>query len=267
MIGRESDAGSRSGLTQAFDKEVGRFAETLVKPRCRHQFERRQACRHRHGIARQRASLVDGAERRQALHDVAPAAERADRHAAADDLSECGQVGANVVQGLGAAAGDAKSGHDFIENQQRAGTIAFLAQSLEEARSGQHAVHVAGDRLHDHAGDLLADLAECFAHLVRIVVSERDRVLRERLRHTRRGRHAEGQCARAGLDQQRVGVTVVAALELHDGLAPREAARQADRAHRRFGARAHESDQFDRRYEFDDAFGEFGFELGGRAEG
>jgi hypothetical protein len=66
---------------------------------------------------------------------------------------------------LRAAEGDAKSGHDFVEDQQRAGAIAFAAQRLEEAGRGRHAVHVAGDRLDDHAGDLLADLAERLAHL------------------------------------------------------------------------------------------------------
>ena len=110
------------------------------------------------GIAGQRARLVDRTERRELLHDVATAAEGADRHAAADDLAERGEIGPHAVELLSAAERDAKSGHDLVEDQHRAGAIAFAAQGFQETRSRRNAVHVAGNRLDDHAGDLLADL-------------------------------------------------------------------------------------------------------------
>src|SRR5690606_40904046 len=55
------------------------------------------------------------------------------------------------------------------------------------------------------------------------------------------------QQAGAGLHQQAVGVTVVAALELDDGIAPGEAAREPDGAHRGLGARADQTHHLDRR--------------------
>ena len=82
---------------------------------------------------------------------------------------------------------------------------------------------------------------------------ERQRVRGELRRHAGRGRHAERQRARAGLDQQRVGVAVIAAFELHDLVAAGEAARQPDRAHGRFGAGAHHAHQLDRRHQLADA--------------
>ena len=79
---------------------------------------------------------------------------------------------------------------------------------------------------------------EGLLELREVVVLEHQRVLHHLGRHAGAGRVAEGGQARAGLDQQRVGMAVVAALELDDLAAAGGAARQADRAHRRLGARA-----------------------------
>ena len=68
------------------------------------------------------------------------------------------------------------------------------------------------------------------------------------------------------LREQRVRVPVVAALELHDEVAPGEASRQADRAHRRFGPARDEPDHLDRRHRGRDPFGELDLALGRRAE-
>ena len=52
--------------------------------------------------------------------------------------------------------------------------------------------------------------------LLDVVVRQHQRVLHHLGRHAGAGRVAEGGQPRAGLDQQRVGVAVVAALELDD---------------------------------------------------
>ena len=52
-------------------------------------------------------------------------------------------------------------------------------------------------------------------------------------------------------------MAVVAPSKLHDEIAAREAASQADGAHRRFGAARHEPHHFDGRHGLDDEFGEF----------
>ncbi len=116
--------------------------------------------------------MINGPERREPLHDVAPSAERSHRHAAADDLAERGEIGPHAVQGLGAAERNAKTGHHFVEYQHRARAVALLAQALKEAGSGWNAVHIAGHRFNDDAGDLIADLAESLAHSGGVVVVE-----------------------------------------------------------------------------------------------
>ena len=60
---------------------------------------------------------------------------------------------------------------------------------------------------------------------------------------------------------------MIAAFELHDGLAAGKAAREANRAHRGFGAGTDEADQLDGGHEFDHTPGELRFESGRRAEG
>ena len=74
--------------------------------------------------------------------------------------------------------------------------------------------------------------------------------------HARRVGDAERQRARPGLHEQEVGVAVVAALELQDRRAPGEAARHADRRHRRLGAARHRAHHLDRRIERDERLGE-----------
>ena len=145
-------------------------ASRAWKPGAGEALERREARRHRDRIAGQRARLVDGPERRDAFHDVAPAAECADRHAAADDLAERREVRLDAVALLCAAERDAEAGHHLVEDQHGAVLRALLAQRLEETGHRRDAVHVAGDRLDDHAGDVGADLGEGRAHLRGVVV-------------------------------------------------------------------------------------------------
>ena len=96
---------------------------------------------------------------------------------------------------------------------------------------------------------------------------EGDGVLGEAGRHPRGAGHAQGKRAGAGLDQQRVGVAVVAALELHDLVAVRVTAGEADGAHGGFGARVDHAHHVHVRHDLADAVGELRLELGRRAEG
>ena len=67
--------------------------------------------------------------------------------------------------------------------------------------------------------------------------------------HARARRHAERQRAGAGLHEERVGVAVIAALELDDLVALRVRPRHAHGAHRRFGAGADEAHALERRHQ------------------
>ena len=92
----------------------------VVEARRLDQLERGQPGRHRQRVARQRAGLVHGAQRRQAGHDVAPAAKGRRRHAAADDLAQAGHVRRDAVVRLRAAQRHAEAGHHLVEDQHGA---------------------------------------------------------------------------------------------------------------------------------------------------
>ena len=154
--GDEGDASGIGAVLQALQHTAGVGAQFVMEAGAADQAQRGQARGHRQWIARQGAGLVDRAKRRDVLHDGALAAKAADRHAAADDLAERRQVRSHAVVGLGAAEGDAETGHHFVEDQHHAIRVTQGAQAFEEAWCRGNAVHVAGDRLDDDAGDLLA---------------------------------------------------------------------------------------------------------------
>ena len=74
------------------------------------------------------------------------------------------------------------------------------------------------------------------ADLLDVVVVEHQRLRRDLRRDSGRRGITEGECARARFHQQEIAVPVIAAFELHDLGAAGKPTRQADRAHRRFGA-------------------------------
>ena len=231
------------------------------------ELERRQSRSHRHRISRERACLVDGPERRNLFHDVAPAAEGAHRQPATDHLAERREIRRDAEARLSPTEGDAESGHYLVEHEQRAAARAVLAQRLEKPGPRQHQVHVSRHRFDDHRGDFLAAAAKGFFDLRAVVVVEHQRVRGGLRRDAGRTRVAEGERARARLDEQRIGVTVVAAFELDDQVAPGEPARQAQRAHRRFRTGRHQPHEFDRRHERAEHLGHLDFGFGRCAEG
>src|SRR5215212_1093093 len=87
---------------------------------------------------------------------LAPTAERRRRQPAADDLAQAGEVGADGQALLRTAVRDAEPGDHLVQHEQRAGAVADRAQPLEEPGLRGHHAHVAGHRLDDHAGQVVA---------------------------------------------------------------------------------------------------------------
>jgi hypothetical protein len=108
---------------------------------------------------------------------------------------------------------------------------AQLARGAQELGTAPHQVHVAGDRFHDDRGNLRPVLAERVLQLLAVVVTEHHRLAGNVGRHAGRTGVTERERAGAGLDQQTVGVPVVAAFEFDDPVPPGGPARQPDGAH------------------------------------
>ena len=132
-------------------------------------------------------------------------------------------------------------------------------QRLDED-AGAHEVHVAGDGPIITQAMSLPGRAKASSSCCTLLYSSTSVCCTTSAAH-RRWWVAEGGQARAGLDQQRVGVAVVAALELDDLAAARGAARQADGAHAGLGARADQAHHVHGRMA-EDFLGQFDLALG-----
>ena len=114
-------------------------------------------------------------------------------------------------------------------------TIAFVAELLEKIFARKIQTGIGWDRLEDDRGDRFRILAKRGAHGGDVVKRNRNRKRGKFRRHARAIGPAVGERAAAGLDEQRVDVAVVAALELDDLVAPDESTRETQTGHGGFG--------------------------------
>ena len=258
------------------------------------QFEGAQAGDRGQGVARERARLVDGAQGGQQVHDVRAPGDGRQGHAAAHDLAEGHQVGhpvgtlhagrineAGTVAARGRAvdppghgleappAGgvNAEAGEDLVENHERAVRGAQPADLAVPPGVGRDRAHVGGGTLEDNGGDTVTHLLEARAQDLNIVVGQDDRLGGDGLGDTGRTGQATRSDARPGGGEQTVGMAVVIAGEFHDKVTPGGAARQADRRHRRLGARGHEADTLREGHALAHGAGQQRLSFGGCAEG
>jgi hypothetical protein len=186
----------------------------------REVFERPEPGRHRHRVARQRAGLVDRPGRRDQVHDVGAAAVGADRQAAADDLAEAGQVRPHAEDRLRAAGRRAEARDHLVEDEQDA----VASHSVRAAPARKPGAGGTTPMLPAIGSTMTAAIWRRRrlerARPTRGRCSARAACRRHRRRHAGARRHAERRRARSGLDEEGVGVAVIAPLELDDAVAP-----------------------------------------------
>ena len=102
----------------------------VVEARLRYAGHRRQPGGDGDGVAVVRAAVLAVAGRHQPVHDVVPAAEDAQRDAAADRLAQRTQVGRDAQVFLRPAGAHAEGAEHFVEDQQHA---AFSRQFADAA--------------------------------------------------------------------------------------------------------------------------------------
>ena len=267
--------GRRDHLSDGLGAGGHRGVDGVVGP-----LERGQAGRRGQRVPRERARLVDGAVRRQQVHDLRPPADGGQRHPAAHDLPEGHQVwhpggalapfgarpggGCDVgaLRSSGAGGGEdrqvrgpaieglqappagrahAEASEDLIEDHERAVLGGDAADRGVEAGRRWHDPHVGRGALGDDCGDLGAALGEAGLQGGDVVIGQDDGLGGHRRGYAGAARQAAGGQARAGRREQAVTVPVVAAGELHHQVAARGAAGQAHGRHRRLGAGGHEA--------------------------
>ena len=181
-------------------------------------------------------------------HHLGSAPEGADRDPASDALREAEEVRLHAEVLEGPTPGQDDAGLHLVEDQDDAVLGGELADPLEVAGLRRHDADVELDGLDDDRRDLVVVGLEDRGEDLRLV-ERRDHRLRDprardpgagrdRLRLLDRSHRLPG---RLDADEHVVVVAVVAALELDDLLAAGVAAGDADRVHRRFGARVAEA--------------------------
>src|SRR5690606_16494573 len=97
---------------------------------------------HGERISAEGSGVINGAFGGEVIHDFATSAKSSDWESAADDFAHGGEVGDDFFAFLNAAGGDAESGHDFVENQERAFAGADFAELLEVVFDGENEADV-----------------------------------------------------------------------------------------------------------------------------
>ena len=222
--------------------------------------------RHGQRISGERACLVHRAKRCDQVHDLRGTTIGAHWQAAADNLSHRGQVGLDGIEFLRAAKGEAETRHDLVEDQKRAVVRSDRSHRFQIAARGGNASHVADHRLDDHAGNLLFEFLKGLFERVGVVVGQRQGELGEFFGNSSGPRNAERGHTGTSFHEQGVGVSVIAALELHDVLALGAGAGQSNCGHGRFRPGTDEADFLHMRERREHEFGEVGFRRRGRSE-
>ena len=131
-----------------------------------------------------------------------------------------------------------QSGLDLVEDQHDVVRVAQCANAGEITRVGQDDAEVFDDRLHDHAGDVLAVGGQHAFHLAEVVIGHAVNFagldIEGHLRN-RVVRRTDLVDARLDRHRQAVVAAVVAAFDLHDGLLAGVGACGAHRVPRRLG--------------------------------
>ncbi len=142
--------------------------------------------------------------------------------------------GSDAEYRLRSAGSGAEAGDHLVEHQEDAVLAAAISQAREEPVGWWDDADVARDRLDDDRRNRRGLGRDEGIHRGEIVVTGEQRVGCDRSGNAGAGWNTERHGSRPGLHEKRIRVTVVAALELDDAIAPRESASQPDRAHRCF---------------------------------
>ena len=239
VIRGQPDAERSRALAQAFDEASGHLRQAAVKPVLADDLQGGQPGRHRNRVARERTGLIHGSVRSDMVHDLAAAAECADRHAATDDLAEDGSGPGAPRRVPGRRR--ARPGNPVITSSNTSTAPCSSQHSRSDSRNPgtggtQFMFPATGSTI--TAAIRSPNRAKRLARALRVVESQRQRVLGKPRGNAGRGRHAEGERTRTRLDEQRVRMPVVAAFELHDCIPSGESPGEPDGAQRSLGARA-----------------------------
>ncbi len=243
------DAGAADGcrhpgpqpVAQAIEAGIGRGVELS---------QAGEPGRHGHRVGGEGAAMGDGGLARshvEHVHDRAPAGDRADRQAAADDLAQGDEVGLQPPQRVGAAMGQAEA-DDLVQDEHDAEPPRRLAQRLHIALAGADHADPRRQRVEQQPGDAVAVGLEDADGGLGVVEGDHHGVADHGIGgaagifHPGRRALAPVRRLRVEADLHMVVAAVVGALDLGDRRPAGIGARRLDRAQHRLAAAVGEAD-------------------------
>ena len=214
--------------TEFFHTVVGRFVEHV---QCR------SACGHGQWIARERAGLIDRAERREFLHDFGSRTVGTHGQAATDDFAKRRDVGGDTAQVAIAPLFETEPADDLIEHQKRSVGVAKLAKTVQKFWALHQEAVVSGERFNHDGSDLVPVFREEVFHRFEVVKRADERRGHRVLRNAGAAGDTEGGQSASRRHHQGVNVAVVATLKLHKNVPPGETSGQSNGAHDGFSTR------------------------------
>ncbi len=92
------------------------------------------------------------------------------RHTATNDFAQASQVGSHAIALLRAATTNPKTSHHLVKNQYRAVFVTNIAQALQKAIDRRNTVHVAGNRLNNNTGNIIAHFSKHLLNAIEVIV-------------------------------------------------------------------------------------------------
>ena len=252
--GCDRQPGRLGSVLDAAHQLLSGGGEFVVGARLLEKFQSLDPGSHRERIAAQRAGLIHRPRRSHHRHDVGPTAVGTNRQTSTDHLPHRGEVGCDTEVSLSPAIADAETRHHFIEHQQGAVFLGEFAQSFEEAWFRLDEAGVSNNRFENHTRDRIGILGEKCLDGLQIVVRGCERVGRGAPRHAGGIGQPQGGHSGTGLDEEHVGVAVVAALELDHLVATGVSPHQTEHGHAGFRAAVDETNHLHAGDGLDDHF-------------
>ena len=231
-----------SGLDNTINKHLCLALKLLVHTGLAELLHGLDTSSHGKRVARKSTSLVHRSSGGNHLHDVLASTVGANGKTTANHLTHGGNIGGDAKVLLGTTVRNTESSHNLVEDEKGTILLSELADALKELLVGLDETRVSYNGLEDDGGDLVLVVLEDGLDGIKVVVLGAVGGLGGRGGNAGRIGKTKGGNTRSSLNEEGIGVAVVASLELDDLLAVGEGTDKADHTHASLSAGVGETD-------------------------
>mmetsp|Transcript_17857 Transcript_17857/g.44130 ORF Transcript_17857/g.44130 Transcript_17857/m.44130 type:complete len:273 (+) Transcript_17857:296-1114(+) len=222
---------------------------------------------HGQWVSGKSSGLVHGSSGGDHFHNFLAATVGTDWKSSSDNLTHSGDIGGNSKVFLGSSVRNTESSHDFVKDQKSSVVGGHFTESLQEFLVGLDESRVSNDGFKDDGSDFILVFLQDLLDRFEVVVFGTESGLGGRSGNSWRVGKTQSGNTGSSLDQEGIGMSVVASLKLDDLFAVGEGTNQTDHSHASFSSRVGETNHLDRWNGSDDSLGQFVFQRTWGSEG